>query len=80
MNLESLEKKVLLVALVLEVCLVKMERLDLLVHLVLLVLLVREESRVSLVLLASRVCQVPLGHPESPVNQVTRVFLERVEL
>lgn len=57
-----------------------MERLDLLVHLALLVLLVREENKDSLVLLASRVCQVLLGPPESRVNQVTRVFLERLVL
>lgn len=36
-NLENLERKDLLDTLVLEVCLVKMERLELLVHLALLV-------------------------------------------
>lgn len=40
----------------------------------------REESRVSLVHLASRVFQDLLDPPESLVNLVTRVFLERVVL
>lgn len=80
MNLENLERKDLLDALVLEVCLVKMERLDLLVLLALLVLLVREENKVNLVHLASRVCLDLLEPPENLVNLVTRVFLERVVL